>query len=578
MSLAQRQKQFVDSALKHFKTSAGFRPSQLFGVSNSATIVEGGLQIGVANLNSAKADAEAFVFACVMKFPPEDEVYFAVLVRSDRAQLLARLSKMKEIAANQKNVTQASTADGSPVQNDAESISEVGDSSSPVEIVEEAASQPESSDPGAELPDSNGTLKYSTRNNNVAVYIGRDGMLWLRSSGFWDSLKIDMTLFGPPTTPDEIAVSIYPPAASARRSLLAREFIGWLGDLVGHQKIHELRVWADEASVSENMQRMPLSFTINDIEALVRTSGGHYPGGELRRYHAGLNFLPRKHFVILSGLSGTGKTQLALKYARAIHGIENTSTDDPFLVVCPVRPEWTDPTGLTGYYDVLSNRYQVPRFLEAVLLAIAHPQSPVFVILDEMNLARVEYYFSDLLSAMETGEALTLHSNGIPLEGSNGVSIRAEIPLPSNLYITGTVNIDETTNSISDKVLDRAIVIDMSTVELAGFFDSLVGREPSLIGARDACAPRLLDVHNLMSTHNLGFGYRVAEEAVRYHHFAAEHLQAAAIATTDDLMVQKVLVKLRGSEKQRPLLTGLRRVLEGMPKAQAFIDRLSTLR
>ena len=279
--------------------------------------------------------------------------------------------------------------------------------------------------------------------------------------------------------------------------------------------------------------------------------------------------------MILSGLSGTGKTRLALKYARAVHGVADPTAQDPFLFVCPVRPEWTDPTGLTGYYDVLSNRYVVPPFLEAVLLATAHPASPVFVVLDEMNLARVEYYFSDVLSAIETGEALTLHSNSVPLEGTTGTSIRAALPLPPNLYITGTVNVDETTNPVSDKVLDRAVVIDMSTVDLAGFLAGLEVRQPLLAAARAACENHLLAAHGIMTAHGLGFGYRVAEEVVRYHAFAAEHLAAAADATTDDLMVQKVLVKLRGAEKQRPLLTGLARAFAALPKSKAFIARLT---
>ena len=541
MNLVERQQQFLEAVQRHFGTTKATRPNKLFGVSNSAKVVEGGLQLGVVNLNSAREDAEAFIFACVMRFPPEDEVYFAVLVRKDKANLLTRLAEMKKLGAV------AKAAETTP-----------------------AAAESEEEEEGEGAP-----IRYSARNNLVPVYLARDGRLWLRNAGFWNSLKIDLTPFGPATEPDEIVVGLYPPTASARRSLLAREFIGWLGSLVGREKIHELRVWTDAAAVSPGMQRMPATIPVVEIETAVRNAGGHYPYGEVRRYHAALNFLTHKHFVILSGLSGTGKTQLALRYARAVHGMADPKLQDPFLMVCAVRPEWTDPTGLTGYYDVLSNRYVVPPFLEAVLLATAYPASPVFVVLDEMNLARVEYYFSDVLSAIETGEALHLHSNSIPLEGSTGTSIRAELPLPQNLYITGTVNVDETTNAVSDKVLDRAVVIDMSTVDLPGFLAGLETRHPSLAAARKACEGHLVATQGLMTDHGVGFGYRVAEEVVRYHAFAAQHLGAAPEATTDDLMVQKVLVKLRGTEKQRPLLTGLAAALTGLPRSQKFIAGLT---
>jgi hypothetical protein len=208
----------------------------------------------------------------------------------------------------------------------------------------------------------------------------------------------DLSTISKPVALDKILFSIYPPAASARRSLLARQFVGYLGNLIGREKVHEISVWPDVSVVHASMRRMPPSIALAEIEADIAKLGGFYPGGEVRRFHAALNFLQHKHFVILSGLSGAGKTQLALKYARAIHGLSDMASADPFLSVCPVRPEWTDPTGLTGYYDVLSNRYMVPPFLEAVLLATAHRDSPVFVVLDEMNLARVEYYFSDVLS------------------------------------------------------------------------------------------------------------------------------------------------------------------------------------
>jgi hypothetical protein len=216
----------------------------------------------------------------------------------------------------------------------------------------------------------------------------------------------------------------------------------------------------------------------------------------------------------------------------------------------------------------------VPPFLEAVLVATAHRESPVFVILDEMNLARVEYYLSDVLSAIESGGSLQLHSNNVPLEGTTGVSVRAEIPLPPNLFIIGTINVDETTNPVSDKVLDRASVIDMSSVDLPGFLKSLAGRFPALEPARAAAEHRLTRIHGLMQEYGLGFGYRLIEEFVRYHAFDAQHLQNNADTVTDQLLVQKVLVKLRGSERQRSLLEGLLKACDGLPRAQAYVRRL----
>lgn len=546
MNLVERQQRFLEAAQKHFKTSKAVRPRELFGVSNSAKIVEGGIQLGVVNLDNVKDDTEALIFGCVMRFPPEDEVYFAVLVRKDKASFLARLAEMKKLGA-------AAKAAGAE----------------PADLLSEGADEEASEAPGA-------SIKYSARNNLVPIYLARDGRLWLRNAKFWDSLAFDMTPFGPATEPDEIVVALYPPTASARRSLLAREFIGWLGSLVGSQKIHELPVWTDTATLSPAMRRMPATIPLADIEAAVKTLGGHYPNGEVRRFHAALNFLRHKHFVILSGLSGTGKTQLALKYARAVHGLTANTDDDPLIFECPVRPEWTDPTGLTGYFDVLTNRYVVPTFLEAVLVATAHRESAVFVILDEMNLARVEYYLSDVLSCMETQGRLQLHSNSVPLEGTTGASIRAELPLPANLFIIGTINIDETTNPVSDKVLDRASVIDMSAVDVPGFLASLETRYPELKDARATSEAKLTEIHGLMQQYGLGFGYRLIEEFVRYHHFDAASLKSPAADVTDQLLVQKVLVKLRGAERQRTLLTGLVKACEGLPRAKAFVQKLLT--
>jgi hypothetical protein len=537
MSLSERRRQFEAASKADPLVTRRTKFHKLFGVSNSAKVIGRGLQLGVVNLDNVAADVDGFAFACTMVFPPADEVYFTAYVRSGTPAMIARLTEMKHLATV--------------------AVPSAGDDAS-------------EDDAGDEVT---GRIGYAQRNNNVVVVLAADGCFHLRNQGFWDEMPDDLSPYGAAIPVDKINVALYPPAASARRSLLAREFVGFLGNLTGREKVHELLVWDEAGAVSPAMQRMPTTIAVAEIESAVIALGGHYPGGEVRRYHAALNFLPHKHFVILSGLSGTGKTQLALKYAYAVHGLA-ADAKDPFLFMCPVRPEWTDPTGLTGYYDVLSNRYVVPPFLEAVLLATAHRHSPVFVVLDEMNLARVEYYLSDVLSAIETRERIRLHDHGVPLEGSKGTPVPAALPLPSNLYITGTINIDETTNPVSNKVLDRAVVIDMSVVDLKGFLAGLALREPALKDAREACGGRLLAAQEIMSDHGLGFGYRVAEEVVRYHAFASAHLKATADDVTDDLMVQKVLVKLRGAERQRQLLNGLAKALGGLPRSQSFLARL----
>ncbi len=537
MSAEEQQQQFEAAIRGHPGIRSDARIARNFGFSNSARVIEGGLFAGTNNMASYSARLAAggdpgrqFIFLCVLTFPPQDEVYFAITVTEEADRINAGLLKLFH-EGQQRNAQSAA-----------------------------------------------GGGKAGGISNNVKFYITDTGDLFFHNHDFRSSLRGDSD--EGPLDPvcmgkvDSILFAIWPPSASARRSLLAREFVGYLGNLIGRERVHEIEVWSDAGSVSPSMRRLPSSISVAEIEQAVADLGGYYPGGEVRRYHAAMNFLQKKHFVILAGLSGTGKTQLALKYARAVHGV-TAEARDPFLVVCPVRPEWTDPGGLTGYYDVLSNRYVVPPFLEAVLLATAHPASPVFVVLDEMNLARVEYYFSDVLSAIETEEELQLHSSGVPLEGSTGTSVPAALPLPPNLYITGTINIDETTNPVSDKVLDRAVVIDMSAVNLPGFLAGLEAREPALQPARTACEGYLTAAHTVMSAHGLGFGYRVAEEVLRYHTFASGHMQADAEETIDDLMVQKVLVKLRGGERQRSMLSGLGKSLTGLSRSQSLLERLT---
>lgn len=519
MTGVQRQQKFETAIKELYSVTSRDGYNVGWGVSNRALMVDHGIQLGNFNLGTEKPDASQHVLVSYLDVPPYSQVYFAVQVKTQLTEFNKRLTEMVRLA-------------------------------------------------------SAGESRYGSENNNVRVYLNEDGKLYLLNKEQWFDLRaVDLSLEGPPISPDSLAVAVYSPTGPATRRIAAQELVAYIEGCVGKDKVQQISPWLT-INLPPAMQRLPPEVSIDEVKGTIVRRGGHFMNGLIERYHAGMCFHPRKHFVILSGLSGTGKTRLALDYATAIHASKFEPEDNPHLFVCPVRPDWTDPSGLLGYLDVLSGRYIVPPFLKAVLTAAAHPDSPVFVILDEMNLARVEHYLSDVLSAMESGAPLRLHSGETALQGDSGEEIRGEMPLPSNLYITGTINIDESTLPISDKVLDRAVIIDMSDVDLPGFLDRLTDREPSLEDACKTCRDLLEGANGIMSVHRQGFGYRTAEEFVRYFHFATSKVGYPPNSTLDELLVQKIFPKLRGGEKQRRMLHELLKLTEGMPESQKLLNRL----
>jgi len=161
-------------------------------------------------------------------------------------------------------------------------------------------------------------------------------------------------------------------------------------------------------------------------------------------------------FIMLAGISGTGKSQLPRLIAEA------TRSE---CVVVPVRPDWTDSADLLGF-ERLDGQFTPGRLLQMSQDALKNPQKQYFFILDEMNIARAEYYFAEVLSVMESRGRRGLEIFTDPLLPTAPEPWN-EIGLPSNLCLIGTVNMDETTNSFSRKVLDRAFVLEMSSVDLS---------------------------------------------------------------------------------------------------------------
>ncbi|HEY6554823.1 MAG TPA: hypothetical protein VI669_15825, partial [Vicinamibacteria bacterium] len=335
---------------------------------------------------------------------------------------------------------------------------------------------------------------------------------------------------------------------------------------------------------------MTPSRSFEDLRAALRSKGLYFPAEVVSNY---LLALQTKRFVIITGISGTGKTQLALGVAKFFN---STAADNH--VVEAVRPDWTDHRGLLGYFNPLTGRYVSTPFLDLVLRASEEERKageegrdphPFFAILDEMNLARVEHYFSDFLSALESGEPLRLHDE-------EGVSVPRSLEVPPNLFFTGTVNVDESTYMFSPKVLDRAFTLELNEVHLDGlssldspgdglrldrFPGPLLFEEPpsskhwELLDAESKRIVKGLNV--LLAEENRHFGYRVATEISRFVTLAAEQADGveARHAALDLALLQKVLPKLHGTQQELEEL--LKKLLEfgsGLPRFRAKIDRM----
>ena len=223
---------------------------------------------------------------------------------------------------------------------------------------------------------------------------------------------------------------------------------------------------------------IPKSNLIEDFIQASSSQNLHFSSYLTKRYIASLATKP---FVIFTGLSGSGKTKLAQTFAQWI------CEDESQYKIIPVGADWTNREPLLGYPNSLdSKNYVLPDngALELVLNAIKNASDntvdgelnvsackPFFLILDEMNLSHVERYFADFLSAMESKEIISLYA-GDDRKDQIGNNIPQGIVLPPNLFVVGTVNIDETTYMFSPKVLDRANTIEfrVDSKEMNNFF------------------------------------------------------------------------------------------------------------
>ncbi len=261
------------------------------------------------------------------------------------------------------------------------------------------------------------------------------------------------------------------------------------------------------------------------IQELILQQGMTITERVLRRYHLSLK---TRGFVILSGLSGSGKTWLTEAYANAIGAIYR---------LVPVAPNWTTNEDLLGYYNPLTSVYHdtpfscflkeaADQYSQAVAAGVA--PVPYHLALDEMNLARVEYYFAKFLSALEVRSR----------HGSASVELSPgqEVLLPPNLYFIGTVNVDETTHSFADRVYDRSQLIELD-VDREALWEHL-GDLPYRAAVMDTWDA----VHEVAP-----FAYRVLDEIMSYIR-EAEELGTPWQEALDEQLLQKVLPKCKGAD------------------------------
>lgn len=203
--------------------------------------------------------------------------------------------------------------------------------------------------------------------------------------------------------------------------------------------------------------------------------------------------LKTKPFLLLAGISGTGKSQKVKELAYLTcpkDGVLDTDSTTPGnYCLIEVKPNWHDSTELLGYYSNLTEKYNITPFLHFVYKATQNPDVPFFICLDEMNLASVEQYFAEYLSVLETrsvkdgrietAELLSkklfegcAEDRGYTPDELIVLSYLKEngLRLPENLFVIGTVNMDDTTHQFSRKVIDRAFTIEMNGDELEEMF------------------------------------------------------------------------------------------------------------
>lgn len=301
---------------------------------------------------------------------------------------------------------------------------------------------------------------------------------------------------------------------------------------------------------------------INHILNYITAQGYEYDKELIANLYLSLKTKP---FVILAGISGTGKSKIVRLFAEALGA---TRENNQFNMIS-VRPDWNDSTELIGYKN-LESKFIKGKLTQIIEEASNHLDKPYYVCLDEMNLARVEYYLSDYLSVIESRKKVEDFIVTDSLIYDDEIKDKKSLTLPDNLYLIGTVNMDDTIFQFSRKVLDRANTIEFSDVNLENLFENETQEVENITGVYNdflkstylktihienehreyakEINKKIIYINNILSKSQRQFAYRVRDEILFY---MVENKKAELLnedVAFDYQIMQKVLPAINGSE------------------------------
>lgn len=319
-------------------------------------------------------------------------------------------------------------------------------------------------------------------------------------------------------------------------------------DLVSIDKNYEVNPYRPKESINWNLKEICSNFN-----KYLESKGMYYTPETIRGFIAGM---ASSHFIILEGLSGTGKTSLP-KYFAEFFGASVCFTS--------VQASWRDRSDVLGYYNDFSEKFKETPFLRNLYEASYLKDKINLMVLDEMNLSRVEYYFADFLSVLELDpenqaiELMPVSTTGkLPKNLCNGCSVK----IPQNTWFIGTANKDDSTFTITDKVYDRASVIDFvnrSTPTVSNFNVSPVFLGENKLDSLFDTAIKTSEFNSnsteyenfnklsefMLDTFNINFGNRILNQIMKFVPvFVA--CGGTSVKALDMIFSRKILRKLDG--------------------------------